>query len=297
MNGRQGAGIVARSMQKTRGVIVTGASSGIGLECARWLSGRGFHVFAGVRRQADGDRLSKLAPENITPVLLDVTDAGSIKAAVKAVSKCPEGISPCALVNNAGITIAGPLELLPIDSFKRQIDVNLTGQLAVTQAFIPLMRAHHGRVLLMGSILGRFALPFLGPYSCAKFALEALAEALCMELSGTGVAVSIIEPGNIATPIWEKSKGTALDIAGDMSASKWDIYREDARSALGYIERLAEKGMPPSKVAKVIEKALTARIPKKRYTVGPDSAFLGRVLPFFPPGLRQAILRRAVLRR
>lgn len=284
-------------MGTQRGVVVTGASSGIGLECARWLSGHGFHVFAGVRRKPDGERLARLAPGNITPLLLDVTDAASIKATVKAVSNCPEGISPCALVNNAGITIAGPLELLPIDSFKKQIEVSLIGQLAVTQAFIPLMRAHHGRILLMGSILGRFALPFLGPYSCAKFALEALAETLCMELSGTGVSVSIIEPGNIATPIWEKSKGTALDIAGDMSASKWDIYREDARSALGYIERLAEKGMPPVKVAQVIEKALTARVPRKKYTVGSDSAFLGRVLPVFPPGLRQAILRRVMLRR
>ena len=289
--------MVTTSMQKTRGVIVTGASSGIGLECAKWFAGHGFHVFAGVRRKADAERLEKAALGKITAVTLDVTDAASIKSAVKAVAKSPADIIPFALVNNAGISIAGPLEMLPVDSFKNQIDVNLTGQLAVTQAFLPLLRAHHGRVFLMGSILGKFALPFLGAYSCAKFALEALAESLSMELAGTGVSVSIVEPGNIATPIWEKSKATAIDIAGDLSESKWDMYRDDARAALGYVERLSEKGLPPVRVAQVIEKALNARVAKKKYTVGPDSAFLGKVLPVFPAGLRQAILRRVMLRR
>ncbi len=295
--GSKGAGMVAGTMDRKRGVIVTGASSGIGLACARWLSSRGFHVFAGVRRKPDGERLKELSPDTITPVLLDVTDAASIRSAVAAITNCPDGIAPFALVNNAGISIAGPLEMLPIDSFKKQIDVNLTGQLAVTQAFLPLLRSHHGRVFLMGSILGRFALPFLGAYSCAKFALEALAESMSMELAGTGVSVSIIEPGNIATPIWEKSKGTALEIAGDLSESKWDMYRDDARSALGYVSRLSEKGISPLSVAQAIEKAINARTPRKRYVVGADSAFLGRVLPVFPPGMRQAILRRAVLRR
>lgn len=290
-------GMVAGTMQKKKGVIITGASSGIGLECALWLAGRGFHVFAGVRRKPDGDRLKTLAPDTITPLLLDVTDPASIKAAVTAVSRCPDEISPFALINNAGIAIAGPLEMLPIDSFKKQIEVNLIGQLAVTQAFLPLLRAHHGRVFLMGSILGRFALPFLGAYSCAKFALEALAESMGMELAGTGVSVSIIEPGNVATPIWEKSKGMALQIAGDLSESRWNMYLDDARSALGFVERLAKKGIPAKKVAQVIEKALSAKTPRKRYTIGSDSAFLGRVLPVFSTGMRQAILRRAMLRR
>jgi NAD(P)-dependent dehydrogenase (short-subunit alcohol dehydrogenase family) len=297
LNGGKGKDIVMASMQKTRGVIVTGASSGIGFECARWLAGHGFHVFAGIRRKPDAERLEKAVPGKITAVILDVTDAASIKSAVKAIGKCPADIVPFALVNNAGISIAGPLEMLPVDSFKRQIDVNLVGQLAVTQAFLPLLRAHHGRVFLMGSILGRFALPFLGAYSCAKFALEAMAESLSMELTGTGVSVSIIEPGNISTPIWEKSKATAMEIAGDLSDSKWDMYRDDARAALGYVERLSEKGLQPARVAQVIEKALNAREAKKKYTVGPDSAFLGKLLPVFPAGLRQAILRRVVLRR
>ncbi|HTP59566.1 MAG TPA: SDR family NAD(P)-dependent oxidoreductase, partial [Spirochaetia bacterium] len=160
-----------------------------------------------------------------------------------------------------------------------------------------LLRAHHGRVILMGSVLGKFALPFLGAYSCAKFALEAMAESLSMELAGTGVSVSIVEPGNIATPIWEKSKITAMEIAGDLSDSKWDMYRDDARAALGYVERLARKGIQPVRVAQTIEKALKARVAKKKYTVGADSAFLGKLLPVLPVRMRQAILRRVVLRR
>lgn len=284
-------------MDVQRGVIITGASSGIGLACSTWLANRGFHVFAGVRSKTDGERLERAVPGRIIAVSLDVTSSGSIEAAVSAISREPNGIVPYALINNAGISIAGPLEMLPIDFFKKQIDVNLTGQLAVTQAFLPILRAHHGRVFLMGSVLGRFALPFLGAYSCAKFALEAMAESLSMELEGTGVSVSIIEPGNIATPIWEKSKGAALEIAGDLAESKWDTYRDDARAALGFVARLAEKGIPPERVAQVIEKALTTRVPRKKYTIGADSVFLGRVLPVFPSAFRQAILRRVALRR
>lgn len=254
-------------------------------------------MFAGFRSEPDGARLEKLAPGRVTPVRLDVTEAASIKSAVDTIAGWPGGVVPFGLVNNAGISIAGPLEMLPMDSFRKQLDVNLIGQLAVTQALLPLLRAHHGRVLLMGSILGRFALPFLGAYSCAKFALAALADTLSMELAGTGVSVSIIEPGNISTPIWEKSRDAALKIAGDLSAEEWDVYREAARSALGYLTRLSRKGVPADAVAATVEKALTSRMPKKRYTVGLDSGFLGRVLPAFPGALRQAILRRVVLRR
>ena len=274
---------------------MTGASSGIGQACAERLARRGFHVFPGVRREADGKRLGALAPGNITPVILDVTEAASIRSAVGEISRDPAGSTLCGLVNNAGISIGGPLEMLPVESFRKQIEVNLIGQLAVTQAFLPLLRAGSGRIIIMGSILGKFALPFLGAYSCAKYALEAMADSLGMELKGSGVSVSILEPGNISTPIWDKSKGSALDIAGDLSEKKWDFYRDGAHAFIAYAERTASGGIPPARVARVVEKALTARAPRKRYTVGWDSRFLGRVLPMFPPILRQAILRGAVL--
>jgi NAD(P)-dependent dehydrogenase (short-subunit alcohol dehydrogenase family) len=284
-------------MSKIRGVIVTGASSGIGLECAKWLSGRGFHVFAGYRRKPDGERLKEIAPGRVTPVILDVTDQASITSAVNVVSKSSEEIAPFALLNNAGIVVAGPLEMLPLESFRSQIEVNLTGSLAVTQAFLPLLRAHHGRVVLMGSVLGSFALPFLGPYSCAKFALRALADSMNMELSGTGVSISLIEAGGIDTPIWEKSLRKAMDIAGHLPNTRWESYLDDGRSAMGYMMRLSKRGTSPVKVAQIVEKALTERIPRKKYRVGPYSRFVARVLPLFPTGFRQAILRRVILRR
>ena len=277
--------------------MVTGASSGIGQACAERLARRGFRVFAGVRRKADAERLAALAPSAITPVTLDVTSAASISAAAAQVARLSAGSTLQGLVNNAGISIGGPLEMLPVDSFRKQIEVNLIGQLAVTQAFLPLLRAGRGRIVIMGSILGKFALPFLGAYSCAKYALEAMADSLGMELKGSGVSVSILEPGNIATPIWGKSKGSALDIAGDLSEKKWDFYRDGAHAFIAYAERTASSGIPPARVARVVEKALTARAPRRRYTVGWDSRFLGRVLPVFPPILRQAILRGAVLHR
>jgi len=215
-------------MQNSKAVLVTGASSGIGKECALRLASSGFRVFAGVRKDQDGERLKAEASGSVTPVLLDVTDSASIARAAQSVSRALDADSLHGLVNNAGIAVAGPLEMLPLDALRRQLDVNVIGQIAVTQAFLPMLRAAHGRVIIMGSILGRLALPFVGAYSAAKFALEALAESLGMEVRPFGVSVSIIEPGNIATPIWNKSKSTAMDTAGDLNAGKWDLYRAAA---------------------------------------------------------------------
>src|SRR6266568_4897165 len=159
-------------------VVVTGASTGIGEACALRLDRRGFRVFAGVRREVDGGALKQKASSRLTPILLDVTDASSIKSAAAAVVAAlgEEGLS--GLVNNAGIAIAGPLEFLPIDELRRQFEVNVIGQIAVTQAFLPLLRKGHGRIVNMGSIAGKSALPFTGPYCASKFALEALTDSL-----------------------------------------------------------------------------------------------------------------------
>ncbi len=293
-------------MSNQKAVVITGASSGIGLACARRLASRGFRVFAGVRKQADADRLAALAPDgaahtggvgSISPIILDVTENASIAAATEDVRRRLGEAPLHGLVNNAGITVAGPLEMLPIDQFKKQLDVNLVGQIAVTQAFLPLLRKSHGRIVIMGSILGRFALPFLGAYSCAKFALEAVADTLNMELAGSGITVSIIEPGNIATPIWEKSKETAMDMIGDLSQSKWDNYRDLGLAFLRYVDHTAKTGIQPDRVAAAVEKALSSRNPRRRYPVGPDSTFLGRFVPVLPPSIRQALVRRYVARR
>ena len=284
-------------MQNSKAVLVTGASSGIGKECALRLASSGFRVFAGVRKDADGERLRTEASGSLTPVLLDVTESASIARAAQSMSGSLDARGLYGLVNNAGIAVAGPLELLPPEALRRQFDVNVIGQIAVTQAFLPMLRAARGRVIIMGSILGRLALPFVGAYSAAKFALEALAESLAMEVRPFGVSVSIIEPGNIATPIWSKSKSTAMDTAGDLNAGKWDLDRAGAESFQRYTDHASANGISASRVALVVERALSARTPRSRYTVGWDSRFLGHVAPLAPGRFRQWVVLKVVLRR
>jgi len=284
-------------MQNSKAVLVTGASSGIGKECALRLSSRGFSVFAGVRRNEDGERLRAEASGSVVPVLLDVTDSASIARAAQSISRVLDSAGLYGLVNNAGIAVAGPLELLPPEALRKQFDVNVIGPIAVTQAFLPMLRAGRGRIVIMGSILGRLALPFVGAYSAAKFALEALAESLGMEVRPFGVSVSIVEPGNIASPIWSKSKSTAMATAGDFNAGKWDLYRAAAESFQRYTDHASANGISARRVALVVEKALSARTPRSRYTVGWDSRFLGHVAPLAPGRFRQWVVLKVVLRR
>ncbi|HEY7923524.1 MAG TPA: SDR family oxidoreductase, partial [Vicinamibacteria bacterium] len=175
----------------TRTALVTGASSGIGAACAARLVRSGWRVLAGVRRKGD-------APEGTEEVQLDVTDAAQIKAAADGVEELH------ALVNNAGIAIAMPLEFVPLDELRHQLEVNVVGQVAVTQAFLPVLRRARGRIVFVGSIAGRSALPFLGPYAASKHALEAIADSLRVELRPWGIHVAIVEPGSIRTPIWTR---------------------------------------------------------------------------------------------
>jgi NAD(P)-dependent dehydrogenase (short-subunit alcohol dehydrogenase family) len=284
-------------VQNSKAVLVTGASSGIGRECALRLASRGFQVFAGVRKDGDGERLRAEASGSLTPILLDVTDSASIAMAAQTISRSLDNGGLHGLVNNAGIAVAGPLEMLPPEALRKQFDVNVIGQIAVAQAFLPMLRMAHGRIIIMGSILGRLALPFVGAYSAAKFALEALAESLGMEIRPFGVSVSIIEPGNIATPIWSKSKSTAMDTAGDLTARKWDLYRLPAEAFQRYTDQASANGIPASRVALVVERALSARKPRSRYTVGWDSRLLGHVAPLAPGRLRQWIVLKVVLRK
>src|SRR5262245_5535409 len=180
-------------------IVITGASSGIGR--AMRLDQLGFHVFAGVRNPADGDALKSKSSERLSPVLLDVTSEDSIARAARSIGDAPIA----GLVNNAGIAVGGPLEMVPIPLWRKQFEVNVIGQVAVTQAFLPLLRVGRGRIVNIGSIAGRSALPFTSPYCSSKFALEGLSDSLRMELRQWGISVSIVEPGSIRTPIWEKS--------------------------------------------------------------------------------------------
>jgi NAD(P)-dependent dehydrogenase (short-subunit alcohol dehydrogenase family) len=188
------------------GILITGASTGIGEATALHLDGLGHRVFAGVRNEADGERLAAAARSGrLTPVHLDVTDDAGIATALDEVGEASGGRLD-GVVNNAGVALGGPLDFLPMEDFRTQMDINVTGLLAVTQAAMPLIRGASGRVVLIGSMSGRLAVPMTGAYSASKFAVEALADTLRMELSPWGLAVSLIQPGAIKTPIWDKGR-------------------------------------------------------------------------------------------
>jgi NAD(P)-dependent dehydrogenase (short-subunit alcohol dehydrogenase family) len=267
-----------------RKVVITGASSGIGEACAVRLAGAGWQVYGGVRNAEDADRLRV---RGVEPLLLDVTDADQIAAAAESI-----GESLDALVENAGIAIAAPLELVPLDELRRQLEVNVVGQVAVFQALMPALRRARGRVVLMGSVGGRSALPFLGPYAASKHALEAVADCLRVELRPWGVAVSIVEPASIRTSIWEKGAAQAESLQGRLPAGTGDLYA--ARVARFREVALARgPGADPDTVAKAVEHALSARSPKARYLVGRD-AHLRAWIERLPVRLRDHVLARAL---
>ncbi len=249
-------------------VLITGASSGIGKSTALYLDSLGFQVFAGIRREADGEAIKRESEGRIQPVLIEVTDPASIAAAAELVGRALGGAGLHGLVNNAGIVVAGPLEFLPLDDFRRQIEVNVTGQIAVTQAFLPLIRKSRGRIVFMGSISGRVSNPFISAYSASKFGLEAIADALRVELTPWGISVSIVEPGNISTPIWEKSIKEADSRVKGLPAAALELYGPVIAAVRSAAERSAKRAIPASKVAEAVAHALMAERPKARYVVG-----------------------------
>jgi NAD(P)-dependent dehydrogenase (short-subunit alcohol dehydrogenase family) len=268
--------------QTQRPVVVTGASTGIGEASALRLDKLGFTVFAGVRKDSDAEKLKQKASPRLTPIFLDVTDAESIASAVEIVTQTVGDRGLFGLVNNAGISIPSPLELIPIAEFEQQMQVNVTGQLAVTQAFLGLLRLTKGRIVNMGSISGRSATPFLGAYNISKFALEGLTDVLRMELRPWGISVSIIEPGAIATPIWEKSFAS-VDIAlENLPVAAQNLYGDAMKIVRKKTGIMALSGIPPDTVAVAVVHALTAVKPRTRYLVGQDAkigAFLKHILP------------------
>lgn len=241
------------------GVVVTGASSGIGRETARRLAARGFRVFGTVRREEDA---AGLRAEALEPVHMDVTDPASVAAARDAVLAALGGTPLVGLVNNAGVPAAGPLEFLPLPELRQALEVNVVGALAVTQAFLPALRRSGGRILNMSSVSGRIAMPFAGPYAASKFALEALSDSLRRELLGSGVRVILIEPGSVRTPIWDKvqAPGTLERYDGTPYAAALLLVRRQALAG-------REKGLPASAVADAVLRALSVRRPPARIPV------------------------------
>jgi NAD(P)-dependent dehydrogenase (short-subunit alcohol dehydrogenase family) len=247
-------------------VLVTGASTGIGRATALALA-RTHTVLAGVRRLED-------APEGVTPVQLDVTDAGQV-------ARLRELTQLDALVNNAGIAVTGPLEYMPLDELRRQLEVNVIGQLAVTQAVLEPLRRARGRIVNVSSIGGRVALPLYGPYAASKFALEAVSDSLRRELRGD-VTVVVVEPGAIATPIWERGVAAADALWQAMPPAAHERYGGLVETLRTRCVALRTEGEPVELAVETIVKALTAPRPRTRYVIGRQAqvqALLGRALP------------------
>ncbi|HEX8120848.1 MAG TPA: SDR family NAD(P)-dependent oxidoreductase [Solirubrobacteraceae bacterium] len=263
-------------------VLVTGTSSGIGRVTAEQLLGRGFHVLAGVRREDD-------APPGTEPVLLDVTDAAAITAAKALVADRAPLVG---LVNNAGVTVQGPLEFLSLDELRRQLEVNVVGPLALTQALLPALRAAHGRVVMLSSIGGRTAVPFLGPYHASKWAIEGLSDALRQEVEPTGVKVAIVEPGSADTEIWRKGQESAADLLAGLPPEARELYGQRLQGFQALAAKTAERSFPPSKVADAIVHALTARRPRPRYLVGADARIQLGLRTLLPTRALDAAVRR-----
>jgi NAD(P)-dependent dehydrogenase (short-subunit alcohol dehydrogenase family) len=279
-------------LRRKAAVLVTGASSGIGYATAIRLARRGAFVFAGIRRQADGETLVREGSERIRPMLLDVCDPASIEAARAKIASIRE-IRLDAIVNNAGIALGGPLELLPSEELRRQFDVNFFGPIELIRAFLPHLRECRGRIINVSSVGGKLALPMLGAYSASKFALEAASDALRVELQPLGVSVSVVEPGNVRTAIWRRSCDASLRILDRAPAEGRIAYDPMVRRVLELVQRAQDEGIAPDRVAQVIERALFARRPRARYVVGPD-AWVRLALARLPEGLRDALVANAL---
>jgi NAD(P)-dependent dehydrogenase (short-subunit alcohol dehydrogenase family) len=275
-------------------VLVTGTSSGIGEACARHLAGLGFNVFAGVRKQADGERI---AGPRIEPVIVDVTDDASVAAAADTIRAAVGNSGLAGLVNNAGVAVAGPLEYIEIADFQAQLDVNVTGVLRTTQAMLPLLRLARGRIINISSIGGRVAVPLIGPYNASKFALEGLSDALRRELRPWGMHVALIEPGSVATPIWDKGVDQADALDRDGRPEVRERYGEVIDAVRKESEKNRTEGVPPQEVADAVAHALTAAKPKTRYLVGRDAKMRGPMAKVLPDRVMDAAIGRALGQR
>ena len=267
-----------------RAVVVTGASTGIGRATVVELVSAGFQVFATIRREADAESLRQQFPELVTPVIMDLLDEDSVRAAGEVINSAGPLFG---LVNNAGAALPGPLETIPIEVFRRQIEINLTAQLLVTQVMLPALHRSaeqigDARIIMIGSIGGRLSGPILGGYGAAKHGLVGLSSSLRAELAPFNIKVLLIEPGAIATPIWDRGRAAGNELQSrdpEINAR----YADQIEASTKMAKRLAESGLDPSVPAKIILDALQNKNPPPRQVVGREAkviAAMVRVLPF-----------------
>jgi NAD(P)-dependent dehydrogenase (short-subunit alcohol dehydrogenase family) len=269
-------------MTRFKDVVITGVSSGIGMETTRLLISKGYRVFGSVRKQADADRLQKQMGDRYVPLIMDVTDADAIQRASEKVGALLGSNRLAGLVNNAGMVVSGPLLHLRPSEFRRQLEANMVGPLMVTQAFAPLLGTDNtrtgpvGRIVNISSTVAKVVPPFLGAYAASKWGLEGMSEALRREMKLFGIDLVIIEPGAVNTAMYDKGE------AEDLSEFKTTPYWGAIENFRKYVVAEGRKGLPPERLASAVYVALTAAKPKTRYAVVPQRLknwTLPRLLP------------------
>lgn len=269
-------------------VVVTGASSGIGLATAKRLATDGFHVLAGIRRDADR---AKVRGSNIEPILLDIADAATIGGLVERIASDRERRPLRALVNNAGIAVNAPVEAAPLEDWRRQFEVGVIGQVAMIQALTPALLESRGRVVNIGSVGGKISMAGFGPYSAAKFAMEAVNDSLRREMQPYGLVVVMITPGAISTRLSDDGIAGVDRLAAQLSPEQHRRHDRLVEAVKSLARSWARDGLRPEAAAAVVSRAVTAERPRLRYTVGTDAALLTRLVRLIPEGLMDGMLR------
>lgn len=259
-------------------LLITGCSTGIGYGAAVYFAQKGYKVFAGVRKESDVERLKKACAE-VHPLILDVTKETDIQTAVELISSQVEGVFN--LINNAGIAVAGPMEFVSLEDYRRQFEINFFGLVAMTKACLPLLRKTQGRVINVSSVAGRVASPFLGPYSASKFAVEAVSDALRREVAEHHVRVILVEPGPIQTPIWDKGLSSKDESLTTLPPHLEKVYGKAIDHFRKYVAQAAETALPIESVLKVFEQALESSSPQHRYMISKESLLINLV-PLIP---------------
>ncbi|HJR24389.1 MAG TPA: SDR family oxidoreductase [Acidimicrobiales bacterium] len=272
-----------------RTVVITGTSTGIGRAAAERMAAEGWTVYAGVRSDADADRVKNEVAGDVRPVLLDVTNGDHIAALVATLGDELGDGGLDGLVNNAGVAEAGPVETVSDEEWRWHFEVNVFGLVSLTRACLPLLRAGKGRVVNVGSIAGRVASPLMAPYSAGKHAVEAISESLRFEVADFGMHVSCVEPGEIKTAIWAKGDDRMAQLMASLDADTIARYDRHIDTMHGFLADGAKRGIPASKVSDVIHHALTASRPKHRYLVGADAKMAG-IASHLPDRLRARAL-------
>jgi NAD(P)-dependent dehydrogenase (short-subunit alcohol dehydrogenase family) len=281
------------SSQSREIVVITGASTGIGAATASELARRGFHVLAGVRRDRDADAIRG---PGVEPLIIDITNPDHIRALATRVHADPQGRAVRAVVNNAGIGVNAPFEAFAIDKWRNLFEVNLFGHVAVTQALLPALIRSKGRVVNISSVGGKIAMATYGPYAATKFALEAVSDSLRREMAPLGVGVVVVEPGAVRTEMPVRAIATARELASAMAPEQSQRYRGlvQAITAQTASHTTSGSGLPADAAAKVIARAVTARKPRTRYTIGRDAALLTRLTRILPDRTLDRVLAAAL---